>query len=170
MKPHPLPGRLRVLLRSIRRLWREPALRLPSAPEVLRLPLRPSARLRLACRLGSFALLASALEWWFTGHPVAAPLLLLPAALLWLPCRETLAPAGPVSLVVAADGNWRLGFRDGRQEAVKLRPESLFLGSHLLLVLRGRRHTFRLLLGPDNLTAAQLSSLRRRLPAGRASA
>jgi hypothetical protein len=72
-------------------------------------------------------------------------------------------PANPRKLQMTADGRLLL-HADAVGEEVSLQPSSLWLGRHVLLVLRGRARTWRLLLGPDNLDAAALAALSRRLP------
>jgi hypothetical protein len=144
------------------RLWRRPSLRLCSASETLELPLLRSRRLRLATRVFMAAVLLHALELALMEHLVAAPSALLLAA--GIAARRTRPGESPHCLVLAADGRLFLCWREREMEQVQLLPASLRLGSHLLLILRGNRRTFRVLLGPDNLSAHLLAAFKRRLP------
>lgn len=144
------------------RLWRRPRPRLRAAPELLALPLLPSPRLRIAARLFLAVILLYATELAVTGHPVAASWALLLAAAV--AARRTREADKPQCLVLAADGRLFLRWRQQRMDEVQLRPASLRLGAHILLVLRGPRRTYRLLLGPDNLPPHLLAAFRRRLP------
>ncbi len=134
------------------------------APEALVLPLRRSSRLRLALRILSLGVLGYVLELILTGHALAAGAVALMSACGSWRWRRRPGGAGLRQLVVATDGRLFLGTRDGSMEEMQLRPQSLRLGPHVLLVLAARGHVHRLLLGPDNLTPAQLSALKCRLP------
>jgi hypothetical protein len=154
----------------VRRLFHDGPLQLRVAPEALELALRPSPRLRLARRALAIAVLLYLLELLLTGHRIAAlaiALLVACSSWPWM-ARVGTSPAMPQRLVLATDGRLFLEHRGGSLEEVRLRPESLRLGSHVLLVLTGAGRTIRLLLGPDNLAPAQLAALQRRLPAGSA--
>ncbi len=163
-----LPGaagpRYLISMRFLRKLWFLPPLQLRAVSEALELPLRPSPRLRRARRLLDFAILLYALELLATGHLVAAAGIVMVLGGLrsgrWILHR----PDQPRSLVLAADGSFSLGYAGGRTAAVSLQSESLALGSHLLLVLRGPAHATCRLLGPDNLAPRDLAALKRRLP------
>jgi hypothetical protein len=145
------------------RLWRRPSPRPRAAPEVLELPLLPSARLRIATRVLLAAILLYAVELMLMGHRVAAPLVLLIMA--GITARGDIRqPESPRCLVLAADGRLFLCGRERGTAEVQLGSASLRLGPHLLLVLRGHSRTFRLLLGPDNLPPHLLAAFKRRLP------
>ena len=145
------------------RLWREPALQLRTASESLELPLLPSPRLRSARRLLLSLIGLYVLELLWTGHWLAALLTVLAATTFR---HRRASVADPCCLVLAADGRLFLRRTTGLDEEVRLSPASLRLGLHLLLVLRGKRSTIRLLLGPDNLAPVLLAALKRRLPSG----
>jgi hypothetical protein len=66
-------------------------------------------------------------------------------------------------LLLAADGSLHVHCIGGATLAVTLAGESLWLGRTVLLVLRAPGRTHRLLLGPGNLDAFTLATLRRRL-------
>jgi hypothetical protein len=106
------------------RLCRRPPLRLFPAQGVLQLPLLRSSRLRVAARLFLLVTLLYALELWFTGHRVAAPLVLLAA------CAAARAESGerPRCLVLAQDGRLFLHDARGAVEEMQLQPASLRLG------------------------------------------
>lgn len=140
---------------------------LRTAPESLALPLLPSPRLRLARRVLYFGLLLYLLELVLTGHWLAAATVALVVAAGCWPWRRA-GHDRPRQLVVASDGRVFLRMHDDRVEAMQLRPESLRLGPHVLLVLSNGGRAQRLLLGPDNLAPAQLSALQCRLPPGAA--
>jgi hypothetical protein len=143
-------------------------LQLRPAPQALELPLRASPRLRHARWIPGGAVLLYMLELSVSGHWMAATAVAVLAAWSswpWKP-RNGARCATCRSLVVATDGELFL-VADGRcLQQVWLRPESLRLGSHVLLVLTGHGRTIRLLFGPDNLAPAELAALKRRLPAG----
>ncbi|MET0282239.1 MAG: hypothetical protein ABW278_14105 [Steroidobacteraceae bacterium] len=132
------------------------------------MPLRPSPRWRLARRVLGLATLCYLAELLLGHHyVVAAATTVLAALLLWRAhCTERWQSTPPRRLVWAADGRMFLVTPGAPPQEASVDPASLRLGSHLLLVLRcgGRRQ--RWLLGPDNLAAAALATLLRRLPAG----
>jgi hypothetical protein len=147
--------------------WREPALQLRPAPERLELPLRSSPRLRVAARSLLVALSAYTFELGLRGHPCAAVAMLLftgVAAWRWQAAHRPDAST-PRHFICGIDGRLTLVLEGGHIEAVSLRPESLHLGRHLLLVLQGSNCRHRVWLGPDNLAASELAALNRRLPA-----
>lgn len=149
-------------------LFRGQPLQLRPAPEALELPLRTSPRLRLARRALGLAVLLYTVELLLTGHWIAAPVIALLAACGSWPCRARTGASSATlhCLVLATDGRMFLEAGAGIAHEVWLRPESLRLGPHLLLVLASPGSTIRLLLGPDNLHPAQLAALKCRLPAG----
>jgi hypothetical protein len=150
-----------------RGLWfKEAPLQLRPAPAPLTLPLLPSPRLRLAGRVLSLGVLLYLLELALTGHGLAAGMVALIAACTGWPWRQWTSSGSPRHLVVTPDGRLFLRIREDSMEEMRLRPESLRLGPHVLLVLSNGRRKHRLLLGPDNLTLPQLSALTCRLPAG----
>jgi hypothetical protein len=69
----------------------------------------------------------------------------------------------PRRLLLTADGRMHVATVGGTVEPVELGGESLWLGSMVLLVLPSVHRTYRVLLGPGNLDAAGLATLRRRL-------
>jgi hypothetical protein len=109
------------------------------------------------------ALLLHAVVLAWTRHPFAAlSTVALTAALAWQrqqACRSSAARR----LLIAADGRLHLRMTPGTTVAVDLHPASMRLGAWVLLRLSapGLRLTF--LLGPDNVDAALLAALRRRL-------
>jgi hypothetical protein len=144
----------------LRNLWWLPQLQLRPVASRLELPLRPSPWLRNARWMLRAAILLYAVELLLGHHWLAALLVALSAASgLWRGSSSQLR-----GLLLAADGRLFLSVHCGGTEEVWLRPESLRIGAHLLLVLRGRHRTCRLLLGPDNLAADELAALKRRLP------
>lgn len=148
------------------RLLHGQPLRLVAAPEVLRLPLRPSPRLRFACGMLGIAVLLHALELLLTGHRLAAMAVVgLAACAAWGQWHRARNHASPRFLRIDTDGRLFLEVAEGgAEEETQLRPESLRLGPHVLLLLSARDRRIRLLLGPDNLDPARLASLKRRLP------
>jgi hypothetical protein len=114
------------------------------------------------------AVLLYMMELLLTGHQMAAMAVAVLAACGSWPCRQRMGArcAAPRSLILATEGRLFLETGEGRLQQVWLRPESLRLGPHVLLVLTAHDRTIRLLLGPDNLAAAQLAALKCRLPAG----
>lgn len=98
---------------------------------------------------------------WIIGGIVAVLLVavLLPAR----PMQAMPAAATPRRLLLSADGRLHLLTVGGSIEAVNVHPSSLRLGSWLLLRLTNGSANYRLLLGPDNVDAAMLATLRRRM-------
>jgi hypothetical protein len=123
--------------------------------------------LRVLRRLFLFAILLYAVELLLNRHWFAAPLAMLASSAFGHRRAFAIATGGSADcLVVAPDGRLFLKSRAGGIEEVWLRPASLRLGPHLLLVLRSSGPDVRLLLGPDNLPAPLLAALNRRLLAG----
>jgi hypothetical protein len=130
------------------------------------LPLLPSPRLRLAVRILMLGILFYLMELLITGHGAVAGAVMLAAAAsgAWKQPRD----AASRQLVVTPDGRLFLDAMEGAMQEMQLRPETLRLGPHLLLVLSNGGHRHRLLLGPDNLAPAALAALKCRLPMGSA--
>jgi hypothetical protein len=153
----------------VKRGWfRAPPLQVRPAPQALELPLRASARLRRARRIAGVAALLYMLELLLTGHWMAALVIALLAAFASWPCKPRIFTSctSARSLLVATDGRLFLEVEGSRLHEVWLRPESLRIGPHVLLILTSHGRTIRLLFGPDNLAPAELAALKRRLPAG----
>ncbi len=164
--PRNLQGCAKYLALAWRRLWFAPPLQLRAAEALLELPLRPAPRLRVARRVLLLLILGYALELTLTGHRAMMLLALLAATGFGPVPRVFRADRKiPDHLLLLPDGRLWISY-SGAVEEVTLQPESMRLGPHLLLVLRDGRHSLRLLLGPDNLAAADLAALRRRLPSG----
>jgi hypothetical protein len=128
--------------------------------EALELPLRPS-RWAACCLWWLHALvLGHALELLLMRHWLVAVCVALAGVRCFRPERTVRWSS------LRVDGQGRLFLRDakGWSEQVWCRPQSLRLGPCLLLVLCGASGVHRLVIGPDNLDAAQLAALRRRLP------
>lgn len=140
------------------------------ASEPLALPLRPSSRLRIAAAILVLAVLLYLLELVVTGHWLAAAGMAVMGACLAWPWKREASATRPQQLVISPDGQLFLESGGQRIGKAQLHPQSLRLGSHVLLVLvlGTRRH--RLLLGPDNLAPVQLAALKCRLPMGSAPA
>ena len=118
------------------------------------------------------ALLLYAVELLVTGHPWVASGAALLAVGAWI-ARQQLAPRGPGSprrLLLAADGRLHVLCIGGEVKPVSLGASSLWLGSAVLLELRGPQQTFRVLVGRGNLDPAALATLRRRLRGAAAAA
>lgn len=147
------------------RCWHEPMPWPRAASRGVVIPLSGSALIARLHRLliGLHALYAFellTLGHWFIGA-IAASLLV---AILFP--RRTAHPspaAVPRQLLMAADGRLHLLMAGGAVEAVNVHPSSLRLGPWLLLQFTsdGTRH--RLVLGTDNVDAASLATLRRRM-------
>ncbi|HTQ35970.1 MAG TPA: hypothetical protein VMH77_02945 [Steroidobacteraceae bacterium] len=152
------------LARRVAALWRETPRPLPAIPDVLEITLRPSPRLRWAIRLLWGLALLYAVELALTGHPAAAAAVCLLAAAGFGPGVGAGTGARTRRLVLDAGRLWLVD--GGAPVPVHLDPGSFRLGSHLLLVLRCHGGVQRLLLGPDNMAAAELACLRRRLAPG----
>ena len=91
--------------------------------------------------------------------------MLLLAAVTRFALRQ-MAPRGPGAprrLLLAADGRLFVACVGGAMEPVELAGESLWLGSAVLLVLRGPLCRHRVLLGRGNLDPEAHATLRRRL-------
>jgi hypothetical protein len=100
-----------------------------------------------------------------TGHPVMAVFVLLLVLATRMAFRH-LVPSGPAAarrLLVTADGALHVATVGGQIQRVELAGESLWLGSTVLLKLRARWVTYRVLLGAGNVEPAVLATLRRRL-------
>nr|PZN67348.1 MAG: hypothetical protein DIU62_06610 [Pseudomonadota bacterium] len=153
------------LARRLERSWRDPS----SAPRPARhgivIVLRESVLARRLERVFIALQAAYAVELVLLGHPLVALLV----AAMPLACRlhERLRQAPdlrrPERLVITARGRLHLIVAGGGVEEVRLAPSSLRLGPWLLLCLDGNSGRRRRLIGPDNLEAAQLAALRRRL-------
>jgi hypothetical protein len=146
--------------------WQTPApLRPHPAPSGLELPLTPLplAHRFAQCHLLGMLLYAGQLA--LSGYWVMAPAMLVLTALQLFALRPMWPQdaGAPRRLLVAADGRLHIATVGGSVEPVELGGESLWLGSVLLLVLHGAHRKYRVLLGPGNLDAAGLASLRRRL-------
>lgn len=100
-----------------------------------------------------------------TGHWVMAMATLVLTGWMAFAMRRMLPgdSGAPRRLLLAAVGRLHVATIGGQVEAVVLAPESLWLGSTILLVLRAEGRKHRLLLGPGNLDAPGLATLRRRL-------
>lgn len=147
-------------------LWKESSPALPTAPEGLQVPLHPSLLARRAGRL-LFALQGLYVaQLIYLGHLFVAGLVAaLGAGLAWHVRRAIAARWTAQRLLLSADGKLHLLGPGGRLQVAMLHPASMRLGAWVLLVLRAGTGTHRLLLGPDNLDAARLSALRRRIAA-----
>lgn len=100
------------------------------------------------------------------GHLVVAGLVAVPGTVFAWHLRDGYATRQAAHrLLLSADGKLHLLGAGGRLLPATLLPDSMRLGPWLLLVLRAGTTTQRLLLGPDNLDAALLSALRRRVAA-----
>jgi hypothetical protein len=146
--------------------WQTPApLRPHPAPSGLELPLTPlpQAHRFAQCHLLCMVLYAGQLAW--SAHWVAAPAMLMLAALQLFALRHMWPQdaGAPRRLLVAADGRVHVATVGGSVEPVEVGGESLWLGSVVLLVLHAASRKHRVLLGSGNLDAAGLATLRRRL-------
>jgi len=106
-------------------------------------------------------------------HWVMAPAMLAMTLATWFALRHIHLqdPGAPRRLLLAADGRVHVATIGGAVLQVDPGGESLWLGSAVLLVLRGPGRVHRVLLGRGNLGPAELAALRRRLRgAGTASA
>ncbi|MEO6185393.1 MAG: hypothetical protein ABIP38_05915 [Steroidobacteraceae bacterium] len=79
-------------------------------------------------------------------------------------------PRAPRRLLLAADGSVHVHCVGGATVPATVAGESLWLGNSVLLVVRDPARTHRLLLGPGNLDAFTLATLRRRLRGAAAAA
>jgi hypothetical protein len=113
------------------------------------------------------AQLLHALELALASQWLAAPAVLgIAAACAWLWRRAGRdSTTTPRRLLLSADGRLHVLTVAGVVEEVTLHPASLRLGRWMLLLFAKRRGRIRVLLGPDNLEAAQLAGLQRRLGA-----
>jgi hypothetical protein len=138
-----------------------------AAAHSLDIALQPSPLLGRGARLFCGVQLLHALELALRGHPLAALAMFGTGAvcLIWLRSTWRSPAQGARRLLLLADGRALLLTVAGEVQPVALSASSLRLGAWLLLVLHGPRVCYRLLLGPDNLEAASLSALRRRLVA-----
>lgn len=107
-----------------------------------------------------YALELLALGHWFIGGIVAS---LLVAVLLHRRTAQASSAAMPRQLLMAADGRLHLLMAGGAVEVVNVHPSSLRLGPWLLLQLTRDRGMHRVVLGTDNVDAALLATLRRRM-------
>ena len=167
-----LPGEL--LARCLRLLaWLHQLLQHPPdtqvrAGEELDIPLRTLPLARVLGMGAAASMLACSMHLLVWGQWALAAALIAVAATaavimqrdLWLRGR-----AGPVRLQLATDGQFRIYCRDGRVDPVRLRPQSLRVGSGVLLVLCGTR-TYRLWLAQGNVRPEVLAALHRRLGRG----
>lgn len=154
-------------LQAAPRLWREALPRPAAASHALDIPLVPSPLARRAFAVLLAAQLLHAIELLLLQHLVMAGAVLAVAVVLGLGRRRAMrtSAATPRRLLLLADGRLCLLLAGGAVEPATLLPQSLRLGAWLLLVLRSGTATHRLLIGPDNLAAGPLATLRRRLGA-----
>lgn len=150
---------------TITRCWHEPLPRPRAASHGVVIPLSGSpliARLhRLLIGLHAiYAIELLTLGHWFIGSIVAS---LLVAVLLHRRNLQASLAAVPRQLLMAADGRLHLLMAGGAIEAVTVHPSSLRLGRWLLLQLTGNGGNYRVVLGTDNVDAASLATLRRRM-------
>lgn len=144
--------------------WREswPAPR--AATQGLDIPLLPSPLAQWAARTLIATQLLYAAELVLLGHGFVAGMVVVLAACSgwWLsPRRGDHRQAR--RLLVTADGRMYLLGASGTLHGVRLHPASLRLGPWLLLRMQGNGVRHVALLGPDNLPAEALATLRRRL-------
>lgn len=131
----------------------------------LEIPLVPSPLARRVRRIFLVLQGLYGFELLWRGHWVAAAAIAAIALLPWLCGRGGAQPRQmPRRLLLAADGRLHILTAAGELEAVRLHPSSLRLGPWLILLLsRTGDKPHRLLLGPDNMDAATLAALRRRM-------
>jgi len=150
---------------TIMRCWHEPLPRPRAASRGVVIPLSGStliARLHhlLTGLHAIYAVELLTLGHWFIGGIVAA---LLVAVLLHRRTAHACSAAMPRQLLMAADGRLHLLMAGGTTEAVNVHPSSLRLGPWLLLQLTRDGGNHRVVLGTDNVDAASLATLRRRM-------
>ncbi len=157
-------GAVAFLVARVTLAWREtPPVPRPVARGI-GVPVRPS---RFARRLGRVLVLLQLLyciELVLLGHWLVAAV--LPAMMLAVAHPRLSRPGAnlPQRLLLAADGRMHLLMTGGAIEPVRIDGGSLRLGPWLYLRLHtGQGAAVRLLFGPDNLDAASLAALRRRL-------
>jgi hypothetical protein len=157
---------LRLAARSWTQTW--PVAR--PARSGLDIALHPSPLARRAHSCFVIVQLLFVLELAWLGHWVPGAAALTAAACWpWLRRRRR-HPTGDLRrLLLAADGRMHGLTAGGAVVALRLHPASLSLGRWLLLRLQDGSHSHLLLLGPDNMMAGELASLRRRLIATRRS-
>jgi hypothetical protein len=151
--------------RAVSGLWHNPPAGVHPAASRLELPLRAAPRRRTALWLLRLLILAYALELLLLRHWLVA-LLVAGLAVACLPGHRA---SGLRCLWLEGDGRLFLIRETGGVEQVWLGSAALRLGPYLLLVLHGVTGSRHLLLGPDNLAAAELAALGRRLAGGTAS-
>jgi hypothetical protein len=136
-----------------------------SSGEYLSIPLRTHP-LAIRVSLGSgMAVLACSLQLALRDQQWLAMVLLAATATAALAMRRDLwllGPDAPGCLEVTAEGKVQVVARNGGVHRVAIRPQSLRLGTGVLLVLQGER-TWRLLLAGGNVEPACLAALFRRL-------
>jgi hypothetical protein len=114
------------------------------------------------CFLAFQLLFALELAW--LGHWIAtSSVLVATACWFWLGRRRRGNAGSLRRLLLAADGRLHGLTAGGDVMELRLHPASLSLGRWLLLRLQGNGTSHVLLLGPDNMAAGALASLRRRL-------
>lgn len=153
-------------MRALPRMWREPAPEPRPASHSLDIALRPSPLGRRAAWLFLAAQLLFMLELALLGHwwqALAASALAAGFGWQWVVRSRRSSPGSARRLLLAADGRCHLLTVSGAVEELALQPASLRLGRWLLLLFRSGGRTHRLLLGPDNLAAAELAALQRRI-------